>query len=393
MSFWKDDFYNTRVSRRAKREWEPRRRNPNRLVIVSAVSVLAGMLLMLTLVQWFGGGEEPLAADVHPNAASVPVYDINDRVVAAGDKVRPAVVSIISTMKDGDKVKGIGMGSGVIFQKSGDRVRIVTNNHVVDGGTSVEVVLSDSERKKAEVIGRDMYSDLAVLETDAAGVKAVAEFGNSDELKPGQAAIAIGNPLGLSFSQTTTVGVISSPLRTIPVYLGADGEVEWEMDVIQTDAAINQGNSGGALVSLDGKVIGINSMKISDAGVEGLGFAIPINSAKPVLDALIKDHKIKRPKMGITSEDVQSFKSGLEVLKLPEDVKTGIIVNDVTGPAKDAGLKTHDVIVELDGKPVASTMQLRKYLFTHKKIGDELIVTYYRAGKKASATVKLAELD
>src|SRR4029079_2745964 len=124
-----------------------------------------------------------------------------------------------------------------------------------------------------------------------------------------------------------------------PVSLTREGgDYDWEMDVIQTDAAINQGNSGGPLVNIEGKVIGINSMKISDTGVEGLGFAIPINSVKPIIDSLIKDHKVKRPLIGVSTQELQAFK-GTDVLKLPADVKTGVIVFDVSGPAKEAGLK------------------------------------------------------
>lgn len=398
MSLFRDDFYSTRTSRRGYREvrrYTGRRSRPPRnrllLIILVAVSVLAGVVITLLAVRWSGSsmaGSRPVAASV-----LAPYDDRGDRVVQAVEKAKPAVVSVVSTLKDGDKVKGVGLGSGVIFQKSGDKARIVTNNHVVENGTAFEIVLSDGTHKKATVVGKDVYTDLAVLETDASGIKNVAEFGDSDKLKPGETAIAIGNPLGLSFAQTTTVGVISSPLRTIPVALGQNGDVQWEMEVIQTDAAINQGNSGGALVSLEGKVIGINSMKIADTGVEGLGFAIPSNSAKPILDSLIKDRKVKRPKMGVTTEDLQSFTSGTEVLKLPDSVKTGVIVNDVSGPAKDAGLKTRDVIVELDGKTIDSTMGLRKFLFSNKKIGDKLNVTFYRSGKKTSVTLTLGELD
>lgn len=406
MSLFRDDFYSTKVTRRDRHSWNaPRRSKRSGLPAIVLSSVMAGILLTLGVVygldkpasQAAGPAPAPSAPAASTPPASTPPAeyrgDWNQRVVDAGDRVRPSVVSVLSVTKEGNTVKGIGMGSGVIFRKSGDKICIVTNNHVVESGTSYEIVFSDNVRRKAELIGRDSYTDLAVLEADGTDIKNVAEFGDSDKLKPGETAIAIGNPLGLGFSQTTTVGVISSPLRTIPMYLGKEGEVEWDMDVIQTDAAINQGNSGGALVNLEGKVIGINSMKIADAGVEGLGFAIPINGAKPIIEQLMKEHRIKRPKMGIYSEDLQDYKSGLDVLKLPEDVKTGIIVTDVSGPAKDAGLKTRDVIVELDGKAVNSTKELRKYLFREKKIGDKLSVTFYRAGKKETVTMTLAELE
>ena len=133
-------------------------------------------------------------------------------------------------------------------------------------------------------------------------------------------------------------------------------------------------------------------MKIVESGVEGLGFAIPINEAKPILEALIRDHKVKRPYMGISPADLQSFSDGIEVLKLPKEVTKGVIVANASGPAQEAGLDKNDVIVELDGKPIVSSFELRKYLFDHKKIGDSLEVTYYRGDKKDEVTVKLGEM-
>ncbi|WP_238177956.1 S1C family serine protease [Paenibacillus contaminans] len=378
MSFFQDDFYSTKMSRWGQRGWNRQPQNGGGIVWVAIIAAVLGALLCLGLVAIL----RPAATGGH------------DQVVAAADKVKPAVVSVLSTVKDAkqDKMMGLGLGSGIIFQKTGGKARIATNYHVIDGGTDFEIVLPDGKRKKATVLGKDLYTDLAVLEIDAGDVTSVAEFGNSDLLKAGQTAIAIGNPLGLDFSQTVTTGVISRPKSNIPVSLGQNGELDWEIDVIQTDAAINQGNSGGPLVGLDGKVIGINSLKIATTGVEGLGFAIPINEAKPILEALIQDHKVKRPAMGITLEDLQSYQTGLDVLKLPDDVKTGVIVLDASGPAKEAGLKTSDVIVELDGKPINSALALRKYLYNEKKIGDKLSITYYRAGKKATASLTLGEL-
>ncbi|HEY0826714.1 MAG TPA: trypsin-like peptidase domain-containing protein, partial [Bacilli bacterium] len=230
-----------------------------------------------------------------------------------------------------------------------------------------------------------------VLEVDELGITAVAEFGNSDLLRAGETAIAIGNPLGLVFSQTITMGIISSPHRLVPVTV--EGYMDWEMDFIQTDAAINQGNSGGALVNLDGQVIGINSMKVSFTGVEGLGFAIPINEAKPVIESLIQFGKVKRVFVGINHQDLQAFSEGTEVLNLPKGVTRGIIVMEAQGPAKEAGLKGKDVIVEMDGMTIDSSLTMRKYLYGKKKIGDEVEIVFYRDGKKMRVTLELAEKE
>lgn len=390
MSFFEDDFYSTKVSkwRKRNRGWILGVRNQEKWLIAIAACCL-GIGLTLSLV-YIGAEEEPLAAQAIPVAS---YHNANDSVVQIAESVMPTVVSIISSAGE-NQVNGdhsMGIGSGVIYDKQGSKARVVTNNHVVEDGAHVEVILASGERKKATVLGRDSISDLAVLEVDAAGIKKIAEFGNSDELKPGETAIAIGNPLGLGFSQSITTGVISWPNRKIPISFGNDGGHDWEFDVIQTDAAINQGNSGGALVNLNGKVIGINSMKVSDTGVEGIGFAIPINHVKTTVESLVVHGKVKRPFMGVTTIELDAKMSGASVLKLPEQVKTGLIVLESVNPAKEAGLQTNDVIVELDGTPIATTLALRKFLYYDKKIGDKIKVTYYRNGKKLTLTMTLAE--
>lgn len=391
MSLFDDDFYSTRVSGRWKgrKLGAPSGRPDERLIWIIGGALVSGMAVMLVLVLLVGGFSGDGSGS---SGKTVRASYGNDPVVAAAAKVTPAVVSVVSTFKDGEKVTGTAIGSGVIFDKEGGKARIVTNNHVVEGAAAYEVVMSGGDRKKATVLGSDRITDLAVMEVDAAGIKATAVFGDSDSLQSGETAISIGNPLGLNYAQTITVGVISSPKVLLPSLTDGMGGVEWEMNLIQTDAAINQGNSGGALVSLDGKVIGINSMKLAETGVEGLGFAIPINEAKPIIDALIQDQKVKRPYIGVSTLDLAGFKEGLEVLKLPSEVKGGAVVMEAQGPAKNAGLKTNDVIVEMDTVSIDGTLSLRKYLYNEKKIGDKLKITYYRAGKKASVTLVLEEL-
>ncbi|KEQ22212.1 S1C family serine protease [Paenibacillus tyrfis] len=405
MSLFDDDFYSTKAPR--KETWRlPSSRSgirlPTWLLPAAGGAVVTAALFML-FDREAGRNVMPQAVSVMaapaPGAATGGGVDTerltSDSVVGAAAKVSPTIVSIIGSHREGEKENSrggaVGLGSGVIFVRAGDQVRIVTNNHVVEGFQQLDVITITGERRKATLVGRDQITDLAVLEIDGSGIKQIAEFGDSDALKPGETALAVGNPLGLGYAPTVTRGIISWPKRTIPVSLGKDGEFDWEMEVIQTDAAINQGNSGGALVNLDGKVVGINTLKVADMGVEGLGFAIPINQAKSVIETLIKDHKIKRPYIGVVTQDLQSY-AGIESLKLPSDVKKGVLVIEAVGPGKDAGLKTSDVIVELDGKPVDGTLALRKYIYGHKKIGEKLAVTYYRGAKKNTVQVTLAEL-
>ncbi len=410
MGWFRDDFYSTKVSKRTdvantrKGQYSGRSYRGSfplkfRTLGIPALFIVIGMVLMLLFIApWGSESSEPMS---FPAAASVEQHnasnegvqiEFGEKVVTAVEKVNPAVVSVLAGASDEDfEASMYGIGSGVIFERNGDSAKIVTNNHVIESGSLYRVVLSNGEQKKAKLLGQDVLSDLAVLEVDAVGIEQVAAFGNSDGLKVGQTAIAIGNPLGLGFTHTITVGVISSTHRTVPVSLMGGQFLDWEMEVIQTDAAINEGNSGGALVNISGEVIGINSMKIADFGVEGLGFALPINDVKPIIESLIEHGKVKRPYIGVYSNDLIDVKE--QDLDLPEDVREGIVVVNTTGPAQEAGLKVSDVIVALDDLPVGSTLELRKYLYGMKEIGEELKVTFYRDGKLKDTVLVLGELD
>ena len=177
----------------------------------------------------------------------------------------------------------------------------MTNNHVIEGAEKLEVSLESGEKTTAELVGKDALSDLAVLTIDAKYADTSLEFGDSDKLRAGDAVVAIGNPLGLDFSGTVTQGIVSAVNRSINVNTSAG---EWEMNVIQTDAAINPGNSGGALLNTAGQVIGINSLKISESGVEGLGFAIPSNEVIPLIEEMTANGQVERPYIGIGLADL-----------------------------------------------------------------------------------------
>lgn len=319
-------------------------------------------------------------------------------VIDAVNQVKPAVVGVINHKQGESWMQGdtteAGLGTGVIFEKANGKAKVITNYHVISGAKSVAIALVTGERIPAVVLGQDEITDLAVLEISDEYIEAVAQFGESAPLQPGETAIAIGNPLGLAFSQTVTVGVISSVDRALPMDFDKDGQMDWELDVIQTDAAINPGNSGGALVNLDGKVIGINSLKIADTGVEGLGFAIPMDDAKPIIEQLIAHGKVKRPFMGITPRDLLTLsdRDRERTLGLPGGVTQGVVLVGVNGPALGAGLQQLDVIVQLDDVRVGSSAALRKYLYGQKTIGDTLIVHYYRGSQLRTTRMKLVEM-
>ncbi|NWQ41978.1 serine protease [Bacillus sp. EB106-08-02-XG196] len=282
-----------------------------------------------------------------------------------------------------------GTGSGVIFQKNNDTAYIVTNNHVVEGATKLEVSLYNGEKVSAEIVGTDALTDLAVLKIDSKHVEAIAQFGDSSTLRPGDQVYAIGNPLGLDFARTVTEGIVSAINRSIAVSTSAGN---WETNVIQTDAAINPGNSGGALINPEGLVIGINSLKISESGVEGLGFAIPSNDLLPIVNELIDNGKVERPYLGVGLADLTEVPQ-LYWENLPESVKEGVMITAVepNSAAANGGIKAQDVIVSMNGTKIANSSELRRFLYSDVKIGDEVKFEVYRDGKLTTVNVKLAK--
>ncbi|PLR78281.1 serine protease [Bacillus sp. V3-13] len=325
--------------------------------------------------------------------------DVTSDITEAVDKAGDAVVGIsniqsTSFWSENDGGEPAGTGSGVIYKKEGDRAYVVTNHHVIAGARSLEVSLPDGTKVPAELLGSDVLTDLAVLEIDGTEVKSVAEFGNSEALKIGEPVIAIGNPLGPIFSGSVTQGIISGLERTIPVDINEDGVVDWNAEVIQTDAAINPGNSGGALVNIQGQVVGINSMKIAQQAVEGIGLTIPITFAQPIINDLEKFGEVRRPYMGIDLRSVNEIAAYYqqEALKLPRDVDYGVAIVGVqpNSPAARAGLQEMDVIVEMDGTKITDVLALRKHLYNEKEIGEQLTVKYYRNGQLQETTMTLA---
>lgn len=338
--------------------------------------------------------------DVNQQSGSNYVnVDVSTQVTDVVDKVAPAVVGVINIKQQMDfwqqQESQAGTGSGVIYKKVDGYAYVITNHHVVSGADDVEVVLSDDTHIEAETLGSDLFSDLAVLRIDSKHVEQVIKMGSSDNVAVGEPAIAIGNPLGMRFSGSVTQGVISGKQRTIPQDFNQDGRADWQAEVIQTDAAINPGNSGGALINIQGQLIGINSMKINETSVEGIGFAIPIDTARPLVHELETEGEITRPYLGVeiySLEEVPQTEWD-STLSLPDDVKGGVYVWSVErlSPADQAGLERLDVITHVDGKEILNMIDLRKILYQEKEVGDKLKVTYYRGSKKQTTTIKLGQ--
>lgn len=346
--------------------------------------------------------------------------DINSDVTKAVDKVKDSVVSVINLQSpsqnsdangfgsifggndgsgsdnsesDGSDLQAASEGSGVIYKKDGKTAYVVTNNHVVDQAKGLEVVLHDGTKVEGELVGTDSYTDLAVIKISSDKVDSIAEFGNSDNLKIGEPALAIGSPLGSAYANSVTQGIISSVNRNIQ---NENNGQAININAIQTDAAINPGNSGGPLVNIEGQVIGINSVKIvqseSQVSVEGMGFAIPSNDVVNIINQLEKEGKVTRPALGITMEELTnvSTQQRKEILKLPESVQMGVLVRSVqtATPADKAGIQRYDVITKIDDKEITSVTDLQSTLYK-KKVGDKMKVTFYRDGKEQSVTVDL----
>jgi len=314
-----------------------------------------------------------------------------DARIEAINKVSPAIVGVVNFARNTTQ----GEGSGIVYKKDGNDTYIVTNQHVVDGGDYFEVVFSNSERSEATLVGSDIYTDLAVLKVSGIEVEAVAEFGNTEDLKIGQTVIAIGNPLGLDFAGSATSGIVSGTDRVISVDLNGDNYDDWEMTVLQTDTAINPGNSGGALINLDGKVVGINSMKIATSSVEGMSFSIPTYVATPIINDLETYGEVRRPQLGVYIQEMSMIPDRLkEILNIPTDQKTGVFIYEVFegGLAEKMGLKAGDIITAVNGEEVEDTMAFRKKLYSMRE-GDQLELTIIQDGetKTLSETIQPAD--
>ncbi|PCK12571.1 serine protease [Bacillus safensis] len=288
-----------------------------------------------------------------------------------------------------------GTGSGVIFKKSGNKAYILTNNHVIEGANKLTVSLHDGKTIEGKLVGADPLTDLAVVEISSNHVTKVAALGNSSSLRAGETVIAIGNPLGEDLSRTVTQGIVSGVDRTVSMNTSAG---ESSINVIQTDAAINPGNSGGPLLTPDGKVVGITSMKISETGVEGIGFALPINDVKPIADQLLAKGKIERPYIGISMLDLEQVPDvyqketlGLKSSQLDQ----GVYVKEIAAgsPAAKAGLKSEDVITAINGKQIKTGSELRHELYTNAKVGDTVSITLIRNGKQETKQVTLTQSE
>ena len=371
------------------------------VVVVAGISALTGVIggglaVYQAVKQGNSNPIQSVTQSVQPLPASnssdiqklqINTTDIETTITLAVQKIGSAVVTVVGTIPSqrsffgpsGDQTVS---GSGVFISPQG---YLLTNNHVIDGTTDVSIVLADGTQQKVTVVGTDLYSDIAVLRTDGP-VPAVATLGNSDVLKPGESVIAIGSPLG-DFKNTVTVGVVSATGRSIDTGNGYTIE-----GLIQTDAAINQGNSGGPLVNLAGEVIGINTLIVRNSGsgtvAEGLGFAIPINTARAVAEQIMQNGSVARPFLGVRTQMITPDIAAM--YNLP--VQWGVYVTAVIAgsPAAQVHLQQGDIITSIGGVAIDETHSFLNTLFLYKS-GDQVSLEIVRDGNKIQVQVTLSE--
>jgi len=376
---------------------KPKKSQVWQYLLVGLVGALIGGLLVVTvmpqvIVNKIASLEiaAPVSGNSTGNNDSSPVLTLTSSlsgdpwqvVVDAAEKVSPSVVCIVNTQTAydffGREYLRETSGSGFIITEDG---YIVTNNHVVSGTSrKLTVFLSDGSSKEAEIVGTDPATDLAVIKIEGSGLP-TAVFGDSDSLKPGQLAIAIGNPLGIEFNRSVTVGVISGLDRVLSVG-------DSYMRLIQTDAVINPGNSGGPLVNAKGEVVGVNSVKLNVTAVEGMGFAIPSNQVKRIAEELIDTGKVKRAYLGISFMDKSEVRYYMPNVQIDQGVYVVEVVSG--GPADKAGIRKGDIIVEFDGRKINDAGSLMAYL-AEKSPGAKVSIKLIRQNKTREVEVVLGE--
>ena len=390
---------------------------PLSVILVGFIGGVAGTLLILNMA---GISINNVSSSSTKTTTSKVSYSNTNDTTKAVEKVREAVVSVINyqsnsssndlymqmfggnldnnTNNGSDSDLSIASeGSGVVYKKDGNSAYVVTNNHVVDGASQIEIMLSDGTKVVGELVGTDTYSDIAVVKIASDKVTTVAEFADSDKVTVGETAIAIGSPLGTDYANSVTQGIVSSLSRKVTMTNDEGDTIS--TNAIQTDAAINPGNSGGALINIEGQVIGINSSKISstsDSGsgnsVEGMGFAIPANDVVKIINQLEANGKVIRPALGITMANLSDLSTTtISRLNIPTSVTSGIVVASVqSGMPAEGTLKKYDVITAIDDKDVSSTTDLQSVLYGHSTV-DSIKVTFYRGTDKKTETIKLTK--
>lgn len=343
------------------------------------IAIFVGVIATILVLKFVPGTKEV----VNRTVKNVSIEETNT-IKESIAKIKDAVV-VIESYKNGQK---ISQGSGFVYKKEDQKGYVLTNHHVINGADEIKVVNNNDQSVEAKLLGSDELSDLAVLSIDESAVMDVATFGKSEDVEVGDTVFTVGTPLGNEYKGSVTKGILSGKNRLVSVDTTSGGFV---MEVLQTDAAMNPGNSGGPLVNVNGEVIGVNSLKLVEDEIEGMGFAIPSELVQTELESLEQGKAIVRPKLGVEFTDLSNsyllYRNGIMVNK---DIDQGVVVVSVSKgtPASDAGLQAGDVITEMDGAAVENTSHFRYLLYKHK-VGDTVTIKYIRNGNTEEVKLHL----
>lgn len=359
------------------------KKNKNTLIIIVAV---LGILVGGTAV-YYASIKLGWFSQTIVNKLEKEVTVNENGIADAVEKLYDAVVVVGSYKND----KLVSSGTGFVYKVDGKTAYIITNAHVINGSTDIKVTLTDGNAHKVTLVGQDEYTDIAVLSIDKDKSIATAELGSSENSRLGDTLFTIGAPLDYEYSWTVTRGILSGKDRLVEVGAG-NNTANLVMSVLQTDAAINSGNSGGPIANSNGEVIGVTNMKLVSSGVEGIGFAIPIEDAINYADQLIKNKEITRPVLGVGTlnvTDVDALKHQYGIA-LDPSVTSGAVIGyvQVGTPAAEAGLDKGDVITKFDDYDITSSAKLKYYLYKYK-VGDKVKITYIRGTKSVTTTINL----
>lgn len=354
-------------------------------IFLTICSFVVGAVVMFTIVLLTTNTNLLVQKVTSENIKTTTVEEVSD-LKAAINSVYDSAVYIQVT---GNITSSLG--SGFIYKKEDKKGYILTNYHVIAAGNKYTVTFSDGTESEATLVGGDEYYDIAVLSVPSESIKAVATLGDSSNVELGDTVFTVGAPLGKDYIGTITKGIISGINRMVPVKLSKG---TYLMEVIQTDASINEGNSGGPICNIKGEVIGITSSKLVGSGVEGMGFAIPINTIKELVDNMESGTKLERPYLGVQLVDLTNT-FALQYyykIRISGDVEFGAVLSVVEDnmPADKANLKVGDVIIEIDGEKVEDVTHFKYILYKHK-VGDKINVKYYRENKLEETTIELTE--
>ena len=358
---------------------ENKRNNYVRNAVILIAVFFLGAIAMFALVKY-----SPLNITENITKTIKDVTVTETGIADAVEKVYDSVVTVETYQKN----KLYATGTGFVYKDENGKGYILTNNHVIESGDSVRVVFTNNSSVEATVVGSDKYADIAVLTVDSKNILSVAQLGNNSSSRIGDTVFAVGAPIDSSaYSWTVTRGILSGKDRMVEVSLSNSSVSDWVMSVLQTDAAINSGNSGGPLSNSNGEVIGITSMKLASSSIEGMGFAIPIEDALEYAERFEKGESITRPYLGVSMYNLSDI-----LIRVEAPVTSGVYVDSVEkgSPAEEAGLKSGDIIVKLGDAEITSLAYLKYQLYKHN-VGDTVQVSYYRGNDLKTTNIHLSK--